>query len=257
MNNLESRLPKSWADIEVEQYIELTTIAEEEEIENSFDLILEQLAILLDTSSDDPIIEDIDIDELDNLMSKIKWLRDCPKSPPKKNIGKYELKDWINLILAEYIELEHYFNDNYLTKLPFICATVYKQYEQDKWGNKIEEPHIYDREERSNEFRYIPISDVYNIIDSYLNWKKNFIKVYENLMEEQGFLEIENEDELDPQELKALKKEIDEDKRKVKFNWELILWNLSGGDITKYSEILDQKLITVMNTLSMKKSLNI
>ncbi len=42
-----------------------------------------------------------------------------------------------------------------------------------------------------------------------------------------------------------------------KWNWELLLWNISNKDITKYELILNMNYIQILNNLSMKKELNI
>lgn len=47
------------------------------------------------------------------------------------------------------------------------------------------------------------------------------------------------------------------EQRLKKWNWELLIHNLSNGEITKYKEILGMNYIFILNWLSMKKELNI
>ena len=47
------------------------------------------------------------------------------------------------------------------------------------------------------------------------------------------------------------------EQRLRKWNWELLIHNLSNGKITKYKEILSMNYIFILNWLSMKKELKI
>jgi hypothetical protein len=54
-----------------------------------------------------------------------------------------------------------------------------------------------------------------------------------------------------------MKKSVAENKKKKKWGFENLIWNLSGGDITKFESIFEMKLILVFNVLSMRKSLGV
>ena len=47
-------------------------------------------------------------------------------------------------------------------------------------------------------------------------------------------------------------KESLKEKTQAAFAWESLLWDLSGGDITKWDHLFKTSLILVFNTLSMK-----
>lgn len=251
-----NNLPKSWEDITLDQYIELDQL-DSDSFENEFDLILEQLSIILNTSSDDDIFDELDIDELVNIMSKIKWLRKEPPTNVKNKINNLTLKDLNKLKLGEFIDLEYFFSIDYKTNLHIIASILYKQNKEDEWCNTIEEPYIYDVYKRGEIFKSLPITNTYGLITNYLNWKETFLDIYENLFEDSNYDKIENEEMFDQDELKELKDEIEVDKKKAAFSWEAILWELSGNNIANYDEVLNTSLVLVMNTLSMRKTLKV
>jgi hypothetical protein len=256
MINLFNELPKSWSDITVEQYQELFLL-NEDDFNGEFDLILEQLAIILNTSSDDDEFDELDIDDLISLMSKIKWLKLDINKNNKLIIDNLHCKDFNKLTLGEFIDLEHFFGLNYIENLHIICAIIYKQQSIDQWNNVIEEPYRYDIYERSNKFLEYSIEDVYAIIKKYLDWKQNLMDIYGTLFEDPNFDKIENEEAFDVEELLEMKQEIEEDKKKSKWSWEAIVYDLANNDITKFNDVFDTQLILVLNTLSMKKTLGL
>jgi hypothetical protein len=88
---------------------------------------------------------------------------------------------------------------------------------------------------------------VFGVVHEYLKFRDNFTKQYENLFAQQ-FDEDENTEELTPEE----KKEVENEKKRSKFAWESLLYNLAGEDITKIDAITDLNLTFVFNMLSMK-----
>ena len=89
------------------------------------------------------------------------------------------------------------------------------------------------------------------MVHEYLKFRDNFTKQYENLFAQQ-FDEDENTEELTPEE----KKEVENEKKRSKFAWESLLYNLAGEDITKIDAITDLNLTFVFNMLSMKHVLS-
>jgi hypothetical protein len=89
------------------------------------------------------------------------------------------------------------------------------------------------------------------VVHEYLKFRDNFTKQYENLFAQQ-FDEDEDTTELTPEE----KKEVENEKKRSKFAWESLLYNLAGEDITKIDAITDLSLTFVFNMLSMKHVLS-
>jgi hypothetical protein len=63
----------------------------------------------------------------------------------------------------------------------------------------------------------------------------------------------EEKAELDPEEIKEIEKE----QQSAKWSWELMIYSLSKGDITKSDKIGALPLVYVFNVLGMKKELDI
>lgn len=257
MDNIKDLLPKSFDDITVETYQELLTL-NVNDFEGEFSLLTEQLAILLGVGSDDELFDDLDIDDLIDAMNNIKWLKSNPTYNYKKDVEYLTCKSDLNkLTLGEFIDLEYFFEQDYIKNLHIICGILYKQYKTDDWNNTIEEPYIYDIYERSNLFIEQPISNVYGIIKMYLDWKENILNAYANLFEDPNFDKIEDEHMFEPEELMEMKQEIEVEKKKSKWSWEAIIWELSGKNLSYYDQVLNIPIILVFNTLSMKKTLEI
>jgi len=250
-------IPKGWVEIRTEQYIELLSLDNTDY--NSMSVYnLEVLSIISDTDKDDDVWQDMDIDDLFVIYNNTKWLLNEPNKKHLKEIDNKELKDFNTLTLGEFIDIQYFFNDNYISNIHLICAILFKQYKLDEWNNKIYEPYEYNIYERSNTYLEIPITNIYGIISNYLEWKDNFMTSYTNLFEvEANITEEEMYEGLDQNEIDELNAELEADKQLSKWNWERILYDLSGGNITKFNDILNMNIILVFNILSMKKELKL
>jgi len=246
-------IPNNWSKITLAQYQELKALEAEEESIGSFEYIIEQLAILLDTDSEDDFFDDMDIDQLLEMIKNVSWLRSKPNGMIKNEIDKYYCKELNKLTLGEFLDLEHYFKEDYFANLHYIAAILYRRRKTDEWDNIIEEPYIYDPKQRADKYLDLPITYTFGLIQYYTEWKENIMKIYENVFEEPGFDEINEEDELTGQELAEHRKQIAQDKAKSEWSWEAIIYDLSNKDLTKYDQLFDTTFILVMNTLSMKK----
>jgi hypothetical protein len=250
-----SNLPQTWNDITLSQYQELIELESDSEI-NNFDRLLEQLAIVCNTSSDDEMFEELDIDEVFSILDKIKWINKKPSNQFKNKIDVYSVIELNTLKLGEFIDLEHFFNIDYVQNLHIICAILYKQTEQDKWNNTEFEPYIYNIYKRSEFFLEQPITYLYGIIKCYLDFKETFEESYNALFDDNSGI-IENEEELDAEELAEIKKEIAEEKVKSQWSWESIIHGLCVDNITYKDAVLNAELIYTFNILSMKKTLGV
>jgi hypothetical protein len=77
------------------------------------------------------------------------------------------------------------------------------------------------------------------------------MKQYENLFAP-TFEDDEDTTELTPEE----KKEVENEKKKSKYAWESLIYNLANEDLTKVDEITNLPLTFVFNMLSMKHVLS-
>jgi hypothetical protein len=229
-------IPKSWNQIKVDQFIELHNL-EEEGLGSLFLYQLESLAILTDEDADEI---DITPNELIEILNSLSWVKNEPRGYSTK-LGQLTFRPFTFLTLGEFIDLEHYFSEDYINNLPTICAILYRHTKTDEWGNVVYEPYKYIPQDRAALFLELPITDVYGIIQLYLKFRADFIERYSFIFNP----EIEDEDEMDEEDKQAEHVE-------NKWSWEMLLYSLSGEDITKVDPITDLPLVFVFNFLAMK-----
>jgi len=243
------KIPTGWHQISIEQYIEINEL-QQTEFDSLLDYEIEILSIL--TNEEYNSFLDLDFDELNNIIDKIKWLKQQPRTKIKQNIGEYSLINVDRLKLGEFIDLEFWFSENYVSNLPKICALFYRKTKLNEWGERVFEPYEFDIDVRKDEFYSISVAEVYEIIPIYLKFRENFIQVYSNLFEP-TIADPDIDEELDAEDLK-------EEQNEAKFkrwSWEQTIYNLANEDVTKFDEVLRMPLVFAFNMLAMKKDLSI
>jgi hypothetical protein len=236
------KLPKSWSDVTVAQYIEAKKSVN---IDSNFESQLELLGVLADVPTED--LEDLELDEFSALLAKISFVQSEPNKRAAQSILEYQLKPLNKIKVEEFLDLEYYVTKDYIENLPIICAILYKQTRVDEWKHLSYEPHEYDLEERAKEFLNLSINSVYGVITSYLQWRENFLNTYSNLFDEpiteEDLQEVEAED----------RKELEAEMKMSKWAWEKTIYILANEDITNMEKVLGMNLIFAFNMLSMKK----
>jgi len=239
-------IPRSWNDVTLYQYIELSKA-------DGNDMI-DVFSILLNTTPDDPLIEDMNYDEVVDELSKLGWLSVEPIGQLNSKIDDLYIKRFNDITLGEFIDIEYYFSEP-IDNLHIICSILYRQTIKNKWNTIEWEPYDYDVEKRGELFLDQPITKVIAVLNSYIDFRTNFLKSYENLFQESNddddFEELTGREKIDAQ------KEEMENKAKSKWSWESILLGLSNGDVTKFDELFRTSLILIFNTLSAKKVLGV
>jgi hypothetical protein len=236
------KLPKSWNDVTVEQYIEARKTINST---SNFESQLELLGVLADVPTED--LEDLELDEFSALLAKISFVQSEPNKMPAQSLLGYQLKPLNKIKVEEFLDLEYYVTKDYIEYLPIICAILYKQTRVDEWKHLSFEPHEYDLEERSKEFLNLSINSVYGVITSYLQWRENFLNTYSNLFDEP--ITEEDLQEVEPEDRKELEAEM----QMSKWAWEKTIYILANEDITNMEKVLSMNLIFAFNMLSMKK----
>jgi hypothetical protein len=236
------KLPKSWNDVTVAQYIEAKKSVN---IDSNFESQLELLGVLADVPTED--LEDLELDEFSALLAKISFVQSEPNKMPAQSLLGYQLKPLNKIKVEEFLDLEYYVTKDYIEYLPIICAILYKQTRVDEWKHLSYEPHEYDLEERSKEFLNLSINSVYGVVTSYLQWRENFLNTYSNLFDEP--ITEEDLQEVEPEDRKELEAEM----QMSKWAWEKTIYILANEDITNMEKVLGMNLIFAFNMLSMKK----
>ena len=242
MQNL--KLPKQWSQISVSQFLELNRLSSEDGL---FNYKIDVLCIL--TDKDVSYFEELELNELSELTKQIKWLQSDPSRRYKNKLDNYVLKPFSKLTLGEFIDLEHYFSNNYLEHFCHILALLYRRTSKNIYGDDIIEPYEYSPRDRLDWYLDYKITDVYGLIPEYLKYRENFTNTYTNLL-----VDVVADDEVldDAEEIKDQKRE----QEKQKFAWESTIMALCNDDLSKFNDILDMSVVLVFNILGMKKTLD-
>jgi len=242
------KIPSSWDSILVDQFIELREV-EQASFDSPLDESIEIISIVTDTDIDE--IEELSYKEMNRIEKQLKWLYSEPRKGIAKEIGNLKYKGLDKLTLGEFIDLSHFFAENFITNLPTICAILYRQTEVNKWNDTIHEPYDYEPTERQHTFMEMPICSVYGIISEFIKFKEVFEDTYSTLFKPDLSDEpIEGLDE-------ETKKDIAEEERLDLFSWERLIYSLCDGDLTKTDKVLDLSLTYCFNMLSRKKAFDI
>jgi len=250
------RLPESWAEISYPSYLEL------QELEADLDLcgiekVCEQLAVLLDTDSSDPLISDLTSDEIFAVMADLRWMTRQPIGQLLPKHRSYELKPFNELTTGEFIDIEHFAQGGWETA-PIVAAILYKQTRYDGWGNTEYEPHIYDLTKRSEEFHNMSVTAILGMYNEWGKWKADFMEKYDPLFDDTSQEPADFEpEELTSQERSEAKKAEAYEAAQKQWSWENIIWGLSGGDISRFDAIFSTNIVLLFNVLAMKKMLDV
>lgn len=230
-----------WQNLTVNQFIELREV-EQTSYDSNIEKIIDIVSIIEDV---DPVdLEDVPFSELHQRHKKLDWLLQEPPKTYRQELEDKTFKGYDNLTLAEYIELTHFFRDDYILNLPLICAVVYRSQKTNEWGHTIIEPYEYNPKDREDLFNELPVTHVYGLIPEFISFKENFENTYAPLFKP----EFDKDDDYEPDEEDKLEEE------KEKFSWEHFVYNLCEGDLTKSNEVLNLGLIFVFNMLAMKNT---
>ncbi len=216
-----------------------------------FNYQIDVLCTLLDCYPED--FDNITLDELEELLLEVKFIRDEPPKNYKTSIGKYKLKPFNKITLGEFISLEAYFSDNYIEKLLNIIAILYRRVRVNEWGDEILESYNYHSNDRLDWFLDFAITDVFGLLPEYIKFREGIIDQYKNLMTESYEDDFELDSNMDAEDLKA----VEEEKKQKKWAWEQLIWMLCQEDLTKFNAVCELPLILVFNFLGMKKELNV
>ena len=243
-------LPKQWSEITVEQFLEISEI---DKSQGSYYYNTEILSIICNEPTE--VIDELDVDEMFKIVKQCKWALSQPSNHYKSELLGMKVKPFNKLCLYEYIDLDYYFTNNYITNLANICGILYRQSKVNEWGEEVIEPYEYDCTIRADKFLDLPITDVYGIISEFLKFRDNFLNTYKNLFqgEELPELTAEQKAELTPEELK----EEEDTKKESKWSWERMIYGLCNNDLTKSDKIGALPLTYVFNMMGMKKELDI
>jgi hypothetical protein len=241
------KLPKSWNEVRVEQWVELNSI-DHNEFNSMFLYTLEAISILSDTDPEE--LEELSPEQLIEIASEFSFIKREPSNKPKQAVKGFMLKPLDALTLGEFIDLEHYVGQS-VQNFDILLSILYKRWKRDEWGNLVFEPYSYSIMSRKDTFQDVSINEVFGAVNNYIAYSNDFKQRYENLFN--PVIEQDEEVELDPEDLKAEA----EEKVFTKWSWEKLLYDLANEDITKIDAVTDLPLVFVFNMLSMVEELQL
>ena len=251
------KIPKSWHDVNLYQFKELRQL---DRTQGYFTFQVDTLSVLLDVDADE--LEENDIDEINEMFNKVKWCLNEPRKNHKQELtigdNVYSFKDFKKLSLYEFIDLEYFLSNDYITHISHIASVFYRRIELDKWQNVEFEPYIFSPFDRYELFDDVKVTDVYGMLTEYLKYRETFMQKYENLFNESDPDDDEEDDINDfdsVDEYKANKEAVEHGKKAKKWGWEQLLYDLCEGDLTKTDQVGELPLIFVFNMLSMRKEM--
>jgi hypothetical protein len=240
-------LPKGWNQVSLEQFIELRQLQAED---GMFNHNIDVLCVLTDSYPED--FDDAELHEVGEWFKDLQWLYSEPSKNYVDRVGKFHLKPMNDLTLGEFIDLEYYFSNDYIKYLPNICALLYRIPSRMEDNAVIQwESTEFKTADRAHYFLEQPITKMYGILTEYIKFRDQFITKHSNLMTED--IEDDLSDIDDPDE----RKEAEKQKASNKWGWEQLIWSMCNGDLTKYDQVINMKLILVFNFLAMRKELDI
>ena len=231
-----------WSKITLSQFIELREV-DSLPFDSDIDKIIEIISIVEDIDPEE--VGEWSLPKLYETYKSLDWLHSEPPKTFKKELLGYKYKELSAITLAEYIDLSHYFQENYIDNLAKICAVLYRTSSVNSWNHTLIEPYEYDPQEREALFYELPITDIYGIVSEFISFKDNFENTYAPLFEPEFDEGDEDYEETEEDKLEEEKK---------KFSWEHFVYNLCDGDLTKSNEVLNLQLIFVFNMLAMKNT---
>lgn len=242
--------------ISINNYIELNL----NEFETSVDKMVQYISIDQDIEPH-IIYEEWDSELLLSEYKKSLWL-DTPfnKSDNKELIEldgvELYLFNFDEITLGHFIDLEHLISENYIENIPKIVVSIYLISEKEKFKERTYEDYsgVNIDERYPLVGNNIFINDVYYSIEKYMNFRQSFFKHFDNIFgggEEEIDLDL-----LTEEERKIYLEELEKDKIKRKSMWSNIIDICSGGDVTKYNEVLGTNIFLIFSKLTKYKNEN-
>jgi hypothetical protein len=177
---------KSWKDITLEQGIELSQL----DIEDSWELVTNQMAIILDTTMDE--IENKPVALVYEFINDYAFIKEMPPMKKldhfKRNGKWYKLIDLSKMTLAQMVDIEEYYKAGLMNNVHKILSVLYLPAKKNIFGKWTIEEYIPDTE-RENVFLKMDMESIwgttlffYHGVVTYTKGLKDYLKVEEKKM---------------------------------------------------------------------------
>ena len=157
------------------------------------------------------------------------------------------LIDYKHIKFGQFIDIEHYINENYLGNLHKIAALLYLQTEGGGiYESKPESIEHINIDYRSDLITYIPAKEVLGACNAYLKFRANFFESYSSIFQDplEG---VEDLEDMSAEELQIVEEETALAEKNKSNQWHRMLNYLTDFDLTKFDKILGENLFLVFN----------
>lgn len=256
------RLPANWNEITVSTFLELRDL-KSEDFGSVSEMMLEVIAVL---SGDDPDdLGELPSRKVKELYQRAAFIHKMPRSRAPQQIEingeKFTYKGIDSISLSEWIDLTEWNEENpdeeKEVELHKMAALLYRKTRLGEWGETIFEPRVYDLEGRAREILEQPLPVAWGVVNDFRNWNESVRSTYEGL-----FTDPDDDEDDDPEDETPDRRTIGKmkaealKKAKKKHQWQKLVHDFSGGDITKRVQVLQTPAIYVLNVLAMHHDLN-
>lgn len=187
----------------------------------------------------------------------INEFKQAAKSPMQaqisNDVGELKFKPLHTFTFGEFIDLDVFGKKNQVAK---VCALTYRKFELSKYDKDVYEEWGGYSAKREQAFLNTDASLLIGGYKEILTQKQNFLKLFPELFEKPFDYEKELEKVEDEKERKVILEEKQKDEVKKAMNFDLMINHLSGGDITKYDEVLNTNVYKVFRFLKTQKYTN-
>lgn len=248
---------KSWEEVKVEQFIEISEELKRLE-EDEVNTIINLCAILLNKSEKE--VADMEFSKFKKIESAMSFIHQPIKHSNNKIVienEEFKLMPFTTIEFGSYIDIEELIKkDGAIFHMGKILSVLYRRSNKKKGPFSEIEYEKYSNwlESRQHYFNNLSIVDVYKTFMDYMAFRQKILNNYPGLFsvmeKEEGELDLTG---LSSKEIDAIK----QDERVAKWGWETMLMKLVNNNPSKLNDAASMPLIRALNLSSYLHELKI
>lgn len=218
-------------------------------IDNVFYKMIHNVSVVLNLDPSE--VEDWNIEKLVKEYEKTKTVTRISNNYSKTiTISSVELSliDFPSMSLGQFIDIETYISEGYISNIDKICAVLYLQ--TSKGGIYEDSRESYAKvniDNRAELIADLPARKTLGAVNKYLKFRERFFDSYDVFYDPLEGVEV---DKMDEEELKIYEQEKDKVEKDKSNQYMKVVNDLSQNDITKFDKVLEQNLFLAFNQLT-------
>ena len=240
---MEINVPKSWDDITLDQFVQLSEVTlDMPEPEGT----LLRLSILMGV--DVEVIQEMPFSQFESACKSIDFATTLPTGSSRDEINGYDKINLNGLSVGKFIDMEERQKTEHMS---FILACMYPKRKEfdgnDKYSYKAAIKH-------AEKFRNVPITSALPAFMEYQKWREKIFNSYRGLFKSVDKTEdVEVQGESAAQRRKRISDQAAAEAKAAKWNWFGFLSGLAGHDPLKYEAASELNIVFALNHLSYLK----